>query len=308
MRELGMTVTLSSRSLRSMWSCFVRPESDTSASSRVAASSSILKATMTERLLLHGRFALRLRDMTHRLIELSCDRPFSARHQVDVTVRHRLPRMSEARSYRGYRHAHRHEHGGVAVAQVVDPYAPHLCRFSAPRHLVVEEVLGHAREYPRVRVRYRVHHQVLVELLGEKSRHGDRPVRLRSLRGGGEDVFASDPRDRLAHLDLRRLEIDVGRRESEHLPDAEPAPEQDLEGQMGIGLVGDCVGESQVLLLGPDVHLAPFLGTDLSGDLDRVAFESVEANEMVHDRRQLAAKRVQVRCRVRLALGGAALQ
>lgn len=77
---------------------------------------------------------------------------------------------------------------------------------------------------------------------------------------------------------------------------------------MGIGLVGDCVGESQVLLLGPDVHLAPFLGTDLSGDLDRVAFESVEANEMVHDRRQLAAKRVQVRCRVRLALGGAALQ
>lgn len=184
MRELGMTVTLSSRSLRSMWSCFVRPESDTSASSRVAASSSILKATMTERLLLHGRFALRLRDMTHRLIELSCDRPFSARHQVDVTVRHRLPRMSEARSYRGYRHAHRHEHGGVAVAQVVDPYAPHLCRFSAPRHLVVEEVLGHAREYPRVRVRYRVHHQVLVELLGEKSRHGDRPVRLRSLRGG----------------------------------------------------------------------------------------------------------------------------
>lgn len=60
---------------------------------------------MVERLLLHGRFAIRLRDMAHRLIELPRDRLFGIRQKVDVAVRHRLSRVSEACRYRWCRHA-----------------------------------------------------------------------------------------------------------------------------------------------------------------------------------------------------------
>ena len=74
-----------------------------SASSRVAASSSILNATTTERLLSYERFTLCLHVMAHYLVELACDRPLGIWYQVDVAVRHRLSCVFETRRYQGHR-------------------------------------------------------------------------------------------------------------------------------------------------------------------------------------------------------------
>lgn len=96
MRELGTTVTLSSRSLHSMYSCFVRPDSETSASRRLARVGSIRNAAVTDRARSQGRFALRLRAIAHQPVDARGDGRLRVRHEVDVAVRHRLARVPQA--------------------------------------------------------------------------------------------------------------------------------------------------------------------------------------------------------------------
>lgn len=290
-----------------MWSCLVRSDSDTRASSLFALPSSIRKATVTERFLTHAFSPLALLDTAHHLVQLACDRQLRIGEQMDVAMCHSFARMAEARCDGRDRHSHRHEHRRVAVAQLVDADALHLRRLGTARHLVMEEMLRHARKDPRVQVRRRVQSQILFELFDEKGWHGHRAVRVRGLRRV-EDILVSHTGDGFADPDLRGAKVYIRRSESEHLSYAKTAPEQYLEGDMGIGFVCDRVGEAQVLLLGPNAHFALLLRPDLPGDADVVARESVEAHEMVHDRRQLAAERVQVVCRVGLALGYAAFR
>ena len=80
-----------------MYSCFVRPDSETSVSSRLACSSSIRNDIFTDRTLLHGRFALRLRAIAHHPVDPGRDGGLRSRHEVDVAVGHRLARVAEAR-------------------------------------------------------------------------------------------------------------------------------------------------------------------------------------------------------------------
>lgn len=77
---------------------------------------------------------------------------------------------------------------------------------------------------------------------------------------------------------------------------------------MGTGLVGNGVREPQILILGPELHLAPVLRAGLARGARGVARQPVEVHEVIHDRGELAADGVQVRCRVRLSLGRAAFQ
>lgn len=63
---------------------------------------------------------------------------------------------------------------------------------------------------------------------------------------------------------------------------------------MRIGLVGHGIGKSEILLAGPNAHLAFLLGADLSSDLHRILLKTAEAYEVVHDGRELVAKSVEV--------------
>lgn len=193
------------------------------------------------------------------------------------------------------------------MPEVVDADALRARLLRAAGHLVVQQVLGHGGEYARVRVRGVAEPQVLCQLLCEEIRHGDRAIRLRGLRWV-EEILAAHARHRLVDVVTGRIEVDVGWREREHLAHAKSAPEQNLEGEVGTGLVGDGVREPQVLVLGTELHLAPVLRADLARGTHGIARQPVEAHEVVHNCGELATDGVQVRCRVRFSLRRVAFQ
>ena len=68
-------------------------------------------------------------------------------------------------------------------------------------------------------------------------------------------------------------------------------------------LVHDCVAEPQVLVLGPELHLAALLRAYLVDPAHRVVGEAVVALGVVEDRVELVVDRAQVRRRPGLPVG-----
>lgn len=180
-----------------------------------------------------------------------------------------------------------------AVPKVVDTDALEPGCLGAAGHLVVEQMLRHGRKYPRVRFGLRMLPKIFFDLLCEEGRHRNHTVGLRGL-WRVYNVHAAHTPEGLRYVDLRHLEVDIGGSQREHLANAQSAPEQDLECDVRIRLIGYGIRESKVLFSRPNIHLALLLGADLSCNLHGISLEAVEAHQVVHDRRELAAKGVQV--------------
>lgn len=189
------------------------------------------------------------------------------------------------------REPHVDEQRDVAVAQVVHPDALQSRRVASPAHLVREEVLRHGEDplvVPDLQLL-----EVLGHLLDEEFRHEDRPLGLRRLRVG-HHVLSLDALVRLGDVEPRVLEVEVGRGERQELTLPDTAPVEQLERVERLRLVGDRVGELEVLVLRPELHLGPLLRPHARGRRARVLREPVKPNRMVEDRRELVVHRPQV--------------
>lgn len=171
----------------------------------------------------------------------------------------------------------------MAVSKIMETNALKPSCLGAAGHLMVEQMLRHGREYPRIGLGLHMQLQILLDLVCEKGWHRHHAVGLRGFRRV-YDIHATHAPEGLRDMDLGGVEVDVGRCQREHLANAQPAPEQYLEGDVGIRFVCHGIREAKVLLPRPDAHLALLLGADLPCDLHRVPLKAIEAHQMVHDR------------------------
>lgn len=93
----------------------------------------------------------------------------------------------------------------MAVPKIVDADALEPGCLGATGHLVVEQVLGHGREYPRIGLGLHMESQVFLDLVGEEGWHRHYAVGLRGLRRI-YDVYAAHAPVGLRDVNLGRLE------------------------------------------------------------------------------------------------------
>ncbi|KRN56209.1 hypothetical protein IV72_GL000345 [Atopobium minutum] len=194
------------------------------------------------------------------------------------------------------------EKAHVAVAQVVDADGLHAACFAAAAHLRAQEAFGVA-EYPLVLGDAAKAREVVAHLLGQELGHHDGPHRFPGLRGG-DHVLAADALVGFRHRHRAAREVEVPGRERQQLAHAHAAPVQYLERHVGRGLVAQLAAETQVLVLGPEVHLVGVLLADLADLPHGVGCQAVVPHGVVHDGGELVADAVQIGRAERQAVAG----
>ena len=188
--------------------------------------------------------------------------------------------------------AHVDEQAHMAVAKVVDTYPLDARRLAAAVHLVHEEVLRETEE-PLVGRHVIAHLDELRHLVAEERRHLDRAHRLARLRLR-DHVLAAQPLVGLVYAQLRRLQQEVRGRERHELAAAYAHPVEHFERVEGERLVGDGLGEAEVLVLGPELHLAGLLAAHLVHLVDGVLLQVVVALGVIEDGVELVVDDPQV--------------
>ena len=189
----------------------------------------------------------------------------------------------------------------MAVAYVVYADALHARRPAPALHLMGKEVLGHG-EQALVGGDVVAHLDEVRHLVAQEGGHDDRAHRLGRL-GVGHGVHAVEALVRLVDAQPRALQHEVGRRERQELAAADARPVEQLEGVERERLVHDGLAEPQVLVLGPELHLAALLRPYLVDPAHRVVGEAVVALGVVEDGVELVVHRAQVRRRPGLPVG-----
>ena len=200
---------------------------------------------------------------------------------------------------RGEPHLDQQAH--MAVAYVVYADALHARRLAPALHLMGQEVLGHG-EQALVGGDVVAHLDEVRHLVAQEGGHDDRAHRLGRL-GVGHGVHAVEALVRLVDAQPRALQHEVGRRERQELAAADARPVEQLEGVERERLVHDGLAEPQVLVLGPELHLAALLRAYLVDPAHWVLGEAVVALGVVEDGVELVVHRAQVRRRPGLPVG-----
>lgn len=185
------------------------------------------------------------------------------------------------------------EQAHVAVAQVVhaDPLDPAL--LAAVLHCARDLVLGD-REHAVAGANLGVTLEVVGDLLDQGPRELDGSDRLGRLRVR-EYVPAVEALVGLVDAHGPALQVEGRRHEREHLSLADPGPVEDLEHEELPRPLHHLVGELEVLLLGPELHLGCFLAAHFHGARRGVGVEPVVAGGVVEDGRKLVVHGAQVR-------------
>lgn len=227
---------------------------------------------------------------------------------LDVREQVRVPEgdvrrlMAHALGDCNRREAHVDEEAHMAVPDVVNANLLHARSRADTLHLM-RDAAFRDREQAVVASDLLVSLQVVLDLLGQELRHRDGAYGFRGLRVGDHVtppqalIRTVYPKGLLIRVEIERRR---GQRKQFSLPD--PGPIEDLEHKERLGLVHGFVGESEVLVFRPELHLLGLLGPHLHG-LDRgVGVQPVVAACVVQDGGELVVDRSQVRRRVGLAV------
>lgn len=167
------------------------------------------------------------------------------REQVRIAVGDVRRLVSHASGDGHSRESHVDQGGHVRVAKVVyaDAREPQLVASDIQR---VPQLAGaHVREDALIVRRLTDVADVIAHLVAEELWHHHLPFALRRL-GITYDVLLLDAPVGVAHVDLAAVEVDVVRRESQKLSEADTRPIEDLDGNECL-VVGDPLAEGEVL-------------------------------------------------------------
>ena len=202
--------------------------------------------------------------------------------RVAVGDVHRLVAHALGDGQRGEVHLDQQAH--VAVTYVVYANSLHAQRLTPALHLVGQEVLGHGE-------------QALIgcNIVAQEGGLDDRAHRLGRLKVG-HSVHAVEALVRLVGAQPQALQHEFRRRERQKLAAADARPVEQLKGVERERLVHDGLAEPQVLVLGPELHLAALLRPYFVDPAHWVVGEAVVALGMVEYSVDLVVHRAQV-CR-----------
>ena len=208
--------------------------------------------------------------------------------------------VADAVRDRDRREAHVDEERNVAVAKIVYADLLHTGGLGPALHLVIQEPPREGEE-PVVRLQIVEARGVIPHFLAEELGHFDRAVALFRFRRG-DDVPALYTLIRFADTHGALFEIEIRERQRQQLAHADAAPVEHFERVVGQGLAHYGLGEFEVFLLLPEIHLARFLLAHAPRERGGVLGEPVMLHGVVQHGAELVVDGLEVGLGIGLSL------